>query len=173
MTEHHSNPQTASTLPFARYRRFESFREYESLLDAMVPRTESVIRIFDRMLSRNWNEQSRIELLRQFLLRDRANKLLITLHHTDNIARGLPRLADLIGHFGHAIKIRQTPRIEHHIYDPFVISDASHYLHRFHYAHMRAAEGNHDVEGSQQLLDRHTELWEVSAPVAVTGASGL
>jgi hypothetical protein len=38
---------------------------------------------------------------------------------------------------------------------------------------MRAAQGSHDMEGSQQLLDRHAELWEVSAPVTLTSVSGL
>ncbi len=165
--------ETAGTLPLTRYRRFESFREYESLLDAMVPQTESVIRVFDRALSRAWNEKSRADLIRQFLLRDRANKLMVALHVTDNIERELPRLVELVGHFSHAIKIRQTPKMAHHIYDPFTIFDASHYLHRFHYAHMRAAQGSHDVEGTQQLLDRHAELWEVSAPLALGSASGL
>ena len=172
-----SPPATAAgalpPLPLMRYRRFESFREYESLFETMTPQTESVIRVFDRVLPKVWNDSTRIELIRQFLLRNRINKLLLVLHVTDNIERELPRFVDLIGNFGHAIKIRQTPKMAHHIYDPFVIFDASHYLHRFHYAHMRAALGNHDVEGSQQLLDRHAELWEASTPVALGSASGL
>ncbi len=159
--------------PLTRYRRFESFREYESLIDAITPRTESVIRVFERALPRSWNEGSRIELLRQFLLKNRTNKLLIVVHNTDNLPRELPRLIALTGHFGHAIKIRQTPAMAHHIYDPFAIFDASHYLHRFHHAHMRAAEGTHDVDGALQLLDRHAELWEVSTAVALASVSGL
>ncbi len=159
--------------PLTRYRRFESFREYESLIDAITPRTESVIRVFERALPRSWNEGSRIELLRQFLLKNRTNKLLIVVHNTDNLPRELPRLIALTGHFGRAIKIRQTPAMAHHIYDPFAIFDASHYLHRFHHAHMRAAEGTHDVDGALQLLDRHAELWEVSTAVALASVSGL
>ena len=173
MSDDRPLPESAGALPLTRYRRFESFREYESLFDSMVPQTESVIRLFDRSLSRTWNESSRMDLLRQFLLQNRLNKLLIVVHFTDNIEREMPRLIDLINHFGHAVKIRQTPKMAHHIYDPFIIFDASHYLHRFHYAQMRAAQGTHDVEGAQQLLDRHAELWEVSAPVALAGASGL
>ncbi len=165
--------QTPGALPMARYRRFESFREYEALLDAMVPRTESVIRVFERVLPPAWNTASRTELLRQFLLKDRTNKLLIVLHQTGNIARGLPQLVQLTVQFGHAVKIRQTPDMAHHIYDPFVVFDASHYLHRFHHAHMRAAEGSHDVEGTQPLLERHAELWEVSTPVILASVSGL
>lgn len=160
-------------LPISRYRRFESFKEYESLLDAMIARTESVIRVFDRVLPRAWNNSMRIELIRQFLLRNRANKLLIVLHITDNIERELPRVVDLMADFGHVVKIRQTPKMAHHLYDPFVIFDASHYLHRFHHAHMRAAQGSHDVEGTQQLLDRHAELWGASTPMDPASVSGL
>ena len=75
--------------------------------------------------------------------------------------------------FRSACKIRLTPKMARHIYDPFVIFDASHYLHRFHHAHMRAAQGIHDVEGAQQLLDRHAELWEVSAAISVGSPGGL
>ncbi len=159
--------------PLQQYRRFESFREYESLLDEMIPRTESVIRVFDRTLARAWNEKSRVEALRQFLLRNRASKIMIVLHLAQNIAIEQARLISLLGDFSHAVKIRLTPKMAQHLYDPFVVFDASHYLHRFHHAHMRAAHGIHDVDGSRQLLDRFEELWEVSAPLAVASASGL
>lgn len=159
--------------PLARYRRFESFREYESLFDTMVPHTETMIRVFDRTLGRAWNDSGRIALLRAFLLRNRVNKLMIVLHDTEGIERALPRLVELALYFGHAAKIRQTPKMAQHVYDPFVIFDASHYLHRFHHAHMRAAQGSHDVEGAQQLLDRHAELWEVSTAVTLSNTSGL
>ncbi len=159
--------------PLHQYRRFESFREYESLLDEMIPHTESAIRIFDRTLARAWNEKCRIDILRQFLLRDRANKLMIVLHLAQDIRREQPRFIELLGDFSHAVKIRLTPKMAQHIYDPFVIFDASHYLHRFHHAHMRSAQGIHDVDGSRQLRDRFDELWEVSVPLALSSTSGL
>lgn len=160
-------------LPNAQYRRFESFQEYESLFDSLIPQTQSVIRVFDRALPAAWNTQSRTALLRHFLRQSRSNRLLVILHEVADIERFMPRVADFNRDFGHAFKIRQTPRMAHHLYDPFIVFDASHYLHRFHHAHMRAAVGNHDVEGAQQLLDRHLELWEVSRPVSFSSPSGL
>lgn len=157
----------------AQYRRFESFREYEVLLDSLIPQTQSVIRVFDRALSATWNAPGRTTLLRQFLRQNPVNRLLVILHDTNAVERTLPRLAELNRDFGHAFKIRRTPRIAHHLYDPFAVFDASHYLHRFHHAHMRAAIGTHDVEGSRQLLDRHQELWEVCTPVVFSSPSGL
>jgi hypothetical protein len=54
-----------------------------------------------------------------------------------------------------------------------VIFDASHYLHRFHYQHMRFARGRNEVVGAQQLLDRYEELWEASKAASTTSVLGL
>ncbi len=160
-------------LPIAQYRRFESFKEYETLIDTLLEQTESVVRVFDHTLPVAWNSAQRTTLLRQFLRRNPLNRLYMVVHNTDNLARTLPRLVDMSIDFGHAFKIRATPKMAKHLYDPFVIFDGSHYLHRFHFAHMRASQGTHDVEGAQQLLDRYVELWEVSAPVSAGSPGGL
>lgn len=164
---------TGPSLPITHYRRFESFKEYETLIDTLLPQTETVVRVFDHALPAAWNSVQRTTLLRQFLRNNPINRLYIVLHETEPVERLLPRLVDLQQDFGHAFKLRRTPKMARHLYDPFVIFDASHYLHRFHHAHMRAAIGTHDVEGAQALLDRHQELWEVSAPVSFGTASGL
>ena len=168
-----SSDAQSLSLPIAQYRRFESFKEYETLIDTLLEQTESVVRVFDHTLPATWNGAQRTAQLRQFLRRNPLNRLSIVLHNTDNLARTLPRLMDLSLDYGHAFKMHVTPKYAKHLYDPFVIFDASHYLHRFHYAHMRAAQGTHDVEAAQQLLDRHLELWEASAPVSAGSPGGL
>ena len=50
-------------------------REYEALIDQLIPQTQRTIRIFDRSLSRAYNSPQRFEALRQFLLASRANRL--------------------------------------------------------------------------------------------------
>jgi hypothetical protein len=160
-------------LPHAQYRRFEGMREYESLIDQLIPQTQSRIRIFDRSLSRAYNSPERHERLREFLLANRLNRLLIVLHEVDAIDRQQPRMLTLLEQFSHAITIRQTLQAARHVYDPFVIFDASHYLHRFHYDHLRAAHGSNDVLGAQQLLDRFNEIWEASGPALSSTLSGL
>ncbi|MGP1609605.1 MAG: hypothetical protein ACTS5G_02780, partial [Burkholderiales bacterium] len=74
--------------PNAEYRRFESFREYEEIIDRMIPLTQNIIRVFDKTFDktagRAWNSTTRIELLRQFLLANRVNRLLILLHDTQS-----------------------------------------------------------------------------------------
>lgn len=164
---------TGTALPHAQYRRFESFREYEALFDSLIAQTQSIIRVFDRTLAPAWNTRVRSDLLRQFLRQNPLNRLHVIVHDASRIELDLPRMADLNRDFGHVFRIRKTPRMAQHLYDPFVTFDASHYLHRFHHAHMRAAVGTHDVDNTRQLLDRHLELWDVSLPVSFGSPTGL
>jgi len=164
---------TPSPLPHAEYERFESMRQHEAMFDELVPTTQRVIRIFDRSLSPSYNSAPRCELLRQFLRADPLNRLFIVLHDPEPIERVCPRLAAVLQRFSHTANIRQTPGSAKHLYDSFVIFDASHYLHRFHYDHMRYARGMNELVGAQQLLDRFAELWEVSTPAATGSLAGL
>lgn len=159
--------------PNAEYRRFESFREYDEIIDRMIPLTQSIIRVFDKTAGRAWNSSVRIELLRQFLLANRANRLLILLHDTRTLTTECPRLVDLARQFSHALVIRETLRAARQAADPFVIFDGSHYVHRFHYDHMRAAQGTHDAAGAQQLIERFSEIQDCSGPPLAANVTGL
>ena len=163
----------SGNLPNAEYRRFEGLREYETLIDSLIPQTQRAIRVFDKTLSRAWNALHRYEALRQFLLASRSNRLMIVLHEADHIERQCPRMIELARQFSSTVKIHQTLRPARHVYDPFVIFDATHYLHRFHVDHLRAALGTNDVIGAQQLLDRFAEIWEASAPAVSADKTGL
>lgn len=159
--------------PNAQYRRFESNREYEALIDQMIPLTLRIIRVFDKSLSRGYNSPTRIELLRQFLLSARTNKLLIVVHESRQLQTEQPRLVELARQFSHACTIRETLKGAKHVYDPFVVFDGSHYLHRFHHAHMRAAQGLHDAIAAQELIDRFDEISECSGPPLAAHVTGL
>src|SRR5688572_9544651 len=165
-------PQSGN-LPNAEYRRFEGMREYEAIIDGQISQTQRIIRVFDNSLSREWNTPQRYDALRQFLLANRTNRLLIVVHDAEPIERERPRLVDLVRLFGTAVRIYQTQSLAKQIYDPFVVFDANHYVHRFHYRHLRAAQGTNDLIGAQQLLDRYAEIWEASALAVTAGASGL
>ena len=166
-------PDKLPPLPHAQYERFESMREYDAMLDELVTKTQRVIRVFDKALSPSYNTQTRCDLLTNFLRADPLNRLFIVVHETETLERNCPRFVTLLQRFAHVAKVRQTPRWARHIYDPFVVFDASHYLHRFHHDHMRFARGTNDVDGAQQLLDRHNEMWEVSKPSPVASVTGL
>lgn len=165
--------EQTGNLPNAEYRRFEGLREYEGLIDSLIPGTERMIRVFDRTLAREWNSAQRFELLRQFLLANRVNRLLIVVHDAEPIERECPRLVDLVRQFSAAVRIHETLSLARHVYDPFVVFDASHYVHRFHFRYLRAAHGTHDVVGAQQLLDRFSEIWDASTHAVAAGTSGL
>jgi hypothetical protein len=171
--EKHLAVEQRGNLPNAEYRRFESLREYEAVIDSLIPQTQRIIRIFDRSLSRAYNSGARYEALRQFLLAGRGNRLMIVLHETEALERECPRMIDLLRQFSTAVKVNETLKPAKHVYDPFVIFDASHYVHRFHYAYLRAAQGSNDVNGAQLLLDRFAELWEASAPAVSANTTGL
>ncbi len=159
--------------PNAEYRRFESNREYEEIIDRMIPLTQRIVRVFDKSLSLHYNSTTRIELLRHFLLENRTNRLLIVLHDTRQLVGGHPRLIHLAQQFSHACIIRETLRPAKHAADPFVIFDGSHYVHRFHFDHMRAAQGTHDAAGAQQLIERFSEIQDSSGPPLATTVTGL
>jgi hypothetical protein len=165
--------ETSRNLPNAEYRPFEGMREYEEVIDRLIPQTLRIIRIFDRSLGHSYNSLQRFELLRQFLLASRVNRLMIALHDTGRLDRECPRMIRLLQQFSHAVSIRETLRPAKLVYDPFVIFDASHYVHRFHYDHLRAAQGTNDVLGAQQLTDRFNEIWDACGPAVSAHVSGL
>jgi hypothetical protein len=159
--------------PNAEYRRFESNREYERVIDELIPQTLQIIRVFDKTLSPAYNTAARTAMLKQFLLANRANRLVFVLHDTRQLPLEQPRLIDLARQFSHACTIRETLRGAKHVADPFVVFDASHYVHRFHYDHMRAAQGMHDPAGAQQLIERYAEIQECSGPPLAANVTGL
>ena len=165
--------QQAGNLPNAEYRRFEGMREYEALIDGMIPQTERAIRVFDQTLALPWNSPERFESLRRFLLVNRANRLLIVVHNAEPIERERPRMVELVRQFGTAVRIHQTQVAAKHVYDPFVVFDANHYLHRFHFRFLRAAQGSNDLIGARELLDRFAEIWDASTLAVSAGTSGL
>ena len=165
--------EQTGNLPNAEYRRFEGMVEYEAVIDGLIPQTLRTIRVFDRSLSRAWSSSQRYETLRQFLLANRANRLLVVVHDAEPIERECPRMVDLVRQFSAAVRIHETLSPAKHVYDPFAVFDSSHYVHRFHYQYLRAAQGTNDVIGAQQLLDRFSEIWEASIHAVSAGTSGL
>lgn len=165
--------ERTGNLPNAEYRRFEGVREYEELIDELIPLTQRAIRVFDKALSRAWNSPQRYEALRRFLLTNRVNQLFIVVHDAEPLERECPRVVELVRQFSAAVRIHETLSPAKHVYDPFVVFDSSHYVHRFHYRYLRAAHGANDVIGAQQLLDRYAEIWEASAHAVSAGTSGL
>src|SRR4051812_16663516 len=81
---------------------------YDTALDELIANAEHTIRIFDKNIGRSFNSSQRYELLAQFLLARRTNRVKIALHETTNIVRDCPRLMILLRRFSHGLFVNQT-----------------------------------------------------------------
>ena len=147
--------------------------EFHKAIDDILETANRSVRIFERSLGREYNSPQRVDALRRYLLASRRNRLLIVLHDASTMDRNCPRLLLLLRQYSHAVSIHETIASAKAVYDPFVIVDDRHFVHRFHYDHLRAAQGTHDVNGTQVLLDRYAEILELSAPAISANVSGL
>ena len=142
--------------------------DYESAIDRILGLTLGKLRIFDRRLGRAYNAAARIEMMRDLLLANKANRIQIVVHEADNIRTDCPRLVVLQRQFGHAMAIHRTQSLARGVYDPFCIADGSHYVRRFHYNSLRGVLVLNDPDFVGDLVQRYQEIWEASQP-AVTG----
>lgn len=156
------------------YRRLESPSEYEQAIDTIIQQAHDQLRIFDYDLrNEGYNSPHRIERMQNFLLASRANRLIIILHDTHYLTSECPRMMNLITLFSHAISIYQTTAEARVACDPFILADDSHYLHRFHYDHPRAALSLNDMSGTLELIRRFNEIQVLSEPAAPPTTLGL
>jgi len=145
----------------------------ETALDRLLGRAQRRLSLFDRQLSPGFSAAARCDLLRTFLLRDRANRIRIVLHDTSTLARDCPRLLRLVRQFSHAIAIHETEPEAKGAYDPFVIGDESDHLHRFHYDDARGLLALDDPQATLPFMQRFEELWAASAAAVSATTLGL
>jgi hypothetical protein len=155
-----------------RHTRLEGTTDFEAALDTVIARATHRLRIFDRALGRRFDAAQRHELVRAFLLANRANRLVIVLHEVDNLVRDCPRLVNLMRSRSGAISIHQTPDANG-VYDPFTIADERDFVHRFHYDDTRSTLALDDPHGARQLVERFDELLAASRPAAPASPLGL
>lgn len=164
-----SNPTTVPE-----HHKIEGQRDNEQAINSVISQARRTLRIFDYSLRGNgYNGIERIELLQNFLLLNRTNRLTIVLHDTEYLTRECPRMMNLLRQFSHAISIYQTTDEARSASDPFIIADNDHYLHRFHYDHARALLALNDPGGTLELVRRFNEILEASEPAAPPTTLGL
>jgi hypothetical protein len=144
--------------------------EFEQAIDRLIGCALSRIRIFDRKLGREYNQLTRIDLMRAFLLENRANRIAIIVHDAANVRTDCPRLVSLQRQFSHAISIHRTQSLARGVYDPFCVIDGSHAARRFHYNSLRGVMVLNDPDLAGELVQRFEEIWEASQ-AAVTGTT--
>lgn len=154
--------------------KFTTLAPQLSALDELIKLAQREICLFDYDLhDTSWNRAERIEVLRQFLLISRANRLRIVVHDTNTLSIHCPRLLSLLRTFSHAFALHRTLAEAKHIYDPFLLIDMRHYWHRFHYQHTRAEVGILQIETVQQMRKRFEEIWIASEPGVTATVLGL
>jgi len=154
-------------------RKLAGLAEYDAALDELIANATRTIRIFDKSLGRNFNTPRRYELLGDFLLASRINRLQIVLHDTSNVGRDCPRLMTLLKRFNHGIAIQQTLAAARNVYDPFAVADDTRFVRRFHHTNLRGVASIGDVAATRLLIKRFSEIWEASAPSVAATTIGL
>lgn len=156
------------------HRMLNGESEYEEAIDEVIDRAERSLHIFDTDLATGgYDTARRAEALRTFLMKNRANRLVIVLHETEQLTRHCPRLMNLLKLHSHAISILQTLEHGRVAGDPVVIADEAHYVHRFHADSARALQGLGDHAGARQLEERFWQLQEAAAPAVFADTLGL
>jgi hypothetical protein len=154
--------------------KISTMADYLLAIDTVVGNARHHLKIFDRNLAdMGFNTQQRYEALRSFLLGSRNNKLQIVVHDSEYISNHSPRMKLLLTQFSHAIAIHKTLPEAQHLYDPFIIADEEHYVHRFHYEQNQALMGLYDPSNTQSFLKRFDEIWEASEVAVSATTLGL
>lgn len=163
--------ETGSAL---QHRMLNGEEEYEAAIDEVIGNAERTLHIFDPDLTAGgYGSVRRFESLRNFLAKNRANRLVMVLHETEFLTRHCPRLMNLLKLYSHAIAILQTHEHGRVASDPLVIADDAHYVHRFHADSARALLALHDHAGARELEERFGQLLEASSPAVSATTLGL
>lgn len=138
-------------------------RHYERALDLVISQAERELLIFDQNFSKGaYGSSDRHDLLRDFLARDRSNRLIVVLQEADYFVTRCPRLYGLLASFGHAMSIHETGAEAKAARDCFVIADRKHYLRRIHSDHARFKYALADVQAASRLYARFEELLQAA-----------
>lgn len=157
------------TAPFTQ--PIDGLSDYQQALDSVIAHAQRFLQIFDYDLHEGgWNSPQREALLKKFILSNSGNQLQIVLHSVDYVSRYCPRLLNLQRQYSFSVFIHATQPEARSVYDPFLIADGQHYVHRFHYTQPRGEMVLHDPDQTQRLTLHFDAIWQASS-VAVTATT--
>lgn len=163
-----------TALPDPQRVRLNTFAALRDAVDRLLPLAQERIAIFDFDLrDTGWNTRLRGEAMEHFLLASRSNRIDIVLHETEYVASQQARVMQMLRRFSDRMEIRRTQEEVRHVYDPFVLIDSRHYLHRFHYDRANAEFVIAQPELAHALVLRFEELWQASDPGPSATVLGL
>jgi hypothetical protein len=154
--------------------QLESSADYVTALDELCRLANHSLIFFEKnFLDSGFNSSSRIEILRNFLLRNPNHQLKLLAHDTQPLSQQCPRLLSLMKQFTHNMFIYQTPINLQHITEPFAIADNSHYVRRFHFDHAQGVFTQNDPEYAHLLKSRFMEMWQSAHASSYTSTLNL
>lgn len=152
--------------------RFDTRRELEGCLRALLARAQGRIDLFDPDFTSFPLGAVDVEASLRAFLRG-GGALRLALHDTSHLERNCPRLLWVLRDYSHLAECRQTPRSLRHLTDSFALADGLHAVRRFHSAHMRG-EAAFDTPAAVELpAHRFAALWEESKTVLQATVTGL
>ncbi|MGX4640430.1 DUF7931 domain-containing protein [Massilia sp. SYSU DXS3249] len=152
--------------------RFNTRRELESYLRALLARAQDRLDLFDPDFTVFPLGAVDVEAALRAFLRA-GGTLRLALHDTAHIERRCPRFLWVLRDYSHLAECRQTPRSLRHLTDSFALADGLHAVRRFHSAHMRG-EAAFDAPAAVELpAHRFAALWEESKTVLQATLTGL
>ena len=148
-------------------------REYLDALEQLIGLAQRELRILDADLFHLQLDSTRTsDLLREFLLRGRDNRLCIAVHDTEHLRNHCPRLLELLRRFSERMFIHQTKGDATRAQDCLVLADKRHFVRRPVQAQPRAALRLNDEMESQAIYLRFCEIWDSSVPAVSATTSG-
>lgn len=134
-------------------------RNYEEALNLVIARAENELLIFDTDFSRGgYTSAKRFELLKAFLSKTTASKLIIVLLDADYFTQYCPRLFNLLENYSHLMTVYKTNQAAKIAQDCFVIADKQHVIRRFNRDQARFKFMFDDELTANQLNMRFNEL---------------
>jgi len=149
-------------------------RNYEVVLNQLIQKAERELLIFDQDFGKGgYTSLRRFELIRDFLAKDRQNKLVIILQDAGYFTTKCPRLFQLLVTYSHAMTVYQANDNAKVAKDTFLIADQRHFLRRFHIDQARFKYAFDDIETVSMLNMRFSELLQETSHAISMTALGL
>lgn len=149
-------------------------RNYEEAIRQVMAGAERELLIFDQDFSRGgFSSLKCFEQIRDFLWKDRQNRLTIILHDATYFITQCPRIYELLSSYSHAMTVYQTNEHAKVAKDTFIIADQKHYLRRFHVDQARFKFAFDDVASANILNMRFDELLQETSHTITITALGL
>ena len=148
--------------------------EYFAAAEQIIALAQHELRVFDPDLQEfRLDTRTRIDLLRDFLLRSTDNRLYISVRDPSFVKQFCPRLITLLAQFSTSMFIWEAVGEAGKVQDCFVLADQMHVLRRPVAEQPRGVLILNDPREGLVMYERFREIWDTSVPSVSASTSGL